>query len=599
MKIHCLSVALCALALAASTGLVPAAIYTVTTTADSGSGSLRQAIVSANNNPGLNTIRFNIPGTGAQTVAPATAFPDILNPVTIDGYSQPGSSANTLTNGNNAVLLIRLDGITLSNSFSPALKINGVSGCTVRGLAIVRFYTGIQLYAASGNTIAGNWLGVDLDNMARGGTGIGVDVTCAVFNRSTANVIGGWTPADRNVVGGFHTGLSFFPGTADHNTVVGNYIGLDSTGSLPRGNVFEGIKVQAAGGIQIGGTSTGAGNVIGGNQTGVSLLSSLGTVIQGNIIGADPTRHYGLGNSQDGITAQSCTNLLIGGTNAGNVIANSTQNGITLQSCSAATIQGNWIGTDLTGAWAMGNGAAGINSQSSYASQIGGTASGTGNTIEFNTGAGVSVAYGQTQTVSGNAIYDNGGPGISLGSGANGSAVSPGLTNVVTGYGSTTVQGFLSSLASTSFRLEFFATPTWDSLGVPEGRIYLGGTSVATDVNGSAAFSANLSAATPTNMVVTATATDAAGNTSPFSAGAMPLYGPQGVSVSVLAVPGGEIITWPSAAGAGGFSLQATTLLSPPSWHYVTGGVSDNGVTRAYTVTNGAAPASQYFRLAK
>ena len=110
MKIHCLSVALCALALAASTGLVPAAIYTVTTTADSGSGSLRQAIVSANNNPGLNTIRFNIPGTGAQTVAPATAFPDILNPVTIDGYSQPGSSANTLTNGNNAVLLIRLDG---------------------------------------------------------------------------------------------------------------------------------------------------------------------------------------------------------------------------------------------------------------------------------------------------------------------------------------------------------------------------------------------------------------------------------------------------------------------------------------------------------
>ena len=35
---------------------------------------------------------------------------DITDPVVIDGYTQPGSSPNTLANGDNAVLLIELDG---------------------------------------------------------------------------------------------------------------------------------------------------------------------------------------------------------------------------------------------------------------------------------------------------------------------------------------------------------------------------------------------------------------------------------------------------------------------------------------------------------
>ena len=96
------------------------ATYMVTTTADSGPGSLRQAILDANANPGTDAIAFNIPGTGVQTIVPLTALPVITEAVTIDGYMQPGSSPNTLAVGDNAVVLIEISGI------------NGIGGFTVR-----------------------------------------------------------------------------------------------------------------------------------------------------------------------------------------------------------------------------------------------------------------------------------------------------------------------------------------------------------------------------------------------------------------------------------------------------------------------------------
>src|ERR1035438_8088681 len=66
-----------------------AAIYTVTSTADSGAGTLRQAITDANGSPGLDTITFNISGSGVHTISPSSALPSITDPVIIDGTSQP------------------------------------------------------------------------------------------------------------------------------------------------------------------------------------------------------------------------------------------------------------------------------------------------------------------------------------------------------------------------------------------------------------------------------------------------------------------------------------------------------------------------------
>src|SRR5262245_53416398 len=68
--------------------------FTVSNTNDSGSGSLRQAILDANNNAGADTIRFAIPGAGVHTITPTSELPTITGPVTIDGYTQQGSSPN-------------------------------------------------------------------------------------------------------------------------------------------------------------------------------------------------------------------------------------------------------------------------------------------------------------------------------------------------------------------------------------------------------------------------------------------------------------------------------------------------------------------------
>ena len=87
------------------------AVFTVTTTADGGAGSLRQAILDANAAPGADTIAFAIPGPGVHTIQPQSALPKVTGPVVIDGYTQPGSHPNTNGPGLdiNAVLTVDLD----------------------------------------------------------------------------------------------------------------------------------------------------------------------------------------------------------------------------------------------------------------------------------------------------------------------------------------------------------------------------------------------------------------------------------------------------------------------------------------------------------
>ena len=103
----------------------------VTSTADSGAGSLRQAILDSNAaTAGANVIDFAIPGQGVQTIAPLSALPPITHAVLIDGFSQPGYTGTPL---------IELSG----NQAGPVdgLTING-SNVTVRGLDIGGFASG-------------------------------------------------------------------------------------------------------------------------------------------------------------------------------------------------------------------------------------------------------------------------------------------------------------------------------------------------------------------------------------------------------------------------------------------------------------------------
>ena len=147
------------------------ATLSVLNTLDSGSGSLRQAIIDANLNTGTDVIAFNIPGSDVHTIQPLTALPMITDPVTIDGYSQRGSSFNTLAGPNNANLKIELDG-SRAGSSSGLFIIAGES--TMRGLIINRFSRdGIQLEQKGHNVIEGNFIGTDSTGRVELGNGYG------------------------------------------------------------------------------------------------------------------------------------------------------------------------------------------------------------------------------------------------------------------------------------------------------------------------------------------------------------------------------------------------------------------------------------------
>lgn len=99
-----------------------AATFTVTSTNTSGAGSLAQAITDANLTALADTVAFNIAGSGTFTIG--GSLPTITQPLTINGYSQPGTSPNTRTDGTtDAVLRIVLDASTV-NLFNPMLRIN-------------------------------------------------------------------------------------------------------------------------------------------------------------------------------------------------------------------------------------------------------------------------------------------------------------------------------------------------------------------------------------------------------------------------------------------------------------------------------------------
>jgi parallel beta-helix repeat protein len=597
-----------------STALSSASIFTVTNTTDSGPGSLRQAILNANTAAGADVIEFNLPGSGVQTIAPLTALPEITSAVAINGYSQPGSRTNSnALGGSGAVLLVRLDGYQATNGIVTALRFNAASGSSARGLVIVRFDFGVEIYDSSNVTVAGNSIGLDVDGIARGMTFDGVAVSGPVVGQSMHNWIGGTSPADRNVISGNGTGISFLATTAANNYVLGNLIGTDATGRLPRGNVFAGVEIQSATNIIIGDGSLGGRNLInactGAGGAGVSILGGGGHFILGNHIGTDISGLYDLGNVSDGVFAQGANNIRI----TDNEIVNNRGNGIQLFGSSGCVIEHNWIGTDAYSptAFPLGNALAGILINGDT-NRVGGLALAQGNIIEYNGGAGVAVTDGERNEISGNRIYDNEELGIDLGffsgvttndlgdvdTGPNLLQNYPVLSSALSSYGATTIQGSLDGPPSTAFRLEFFASPPWDSAGRSEGQLFLGSVPVTTDGVGKATFTTTLPSAAPSGYRLTATATDAIGNTSEFSADIPVTDGPQSVSLSITKGGNKQTIAWPAAASL--FALESTGTLSPTSqWQPVTSGVVTIGEWKQFVVTNAAAGANRFFRLRK
>src|SRR5215510_2074234 len=165
-----------------------AATFTVTNTSDSGAGSLRQAILDANGNAGLDTISFNIPGSGLHTIQPLLSIMFIEDAVVIDGFTQAGSSPNTLLVGNDAVYTVEIDGSGLTNT----LFYIQTSGVTIRGLLINRV-PGYSIRDNGGlddNKVFGNWIGTDVT-----GTQLLASTNTAILIGGSNSQVGGTDPA--------------------------------------------------------------------------------------------------------------------------------------------------------------------------------------------------------------------------------------------------------------------------------------------------------------------------------------------------------------------------------------------------------------------
>ncbi len=229
--------------------------FTVTTADSLGPGSLDEAINQANAHPGADTIGFNIPGDGVHEISLGdNGLPEITDPVTIDGYTQPGAKANSLALGDDAIILIRIDG---SYSYASVGLIISAGDSIVRGLALIRFPTAITLQGAGHNLIEGNAIGVNPDEIFSGFNFTGINLS------SSDNTIGGVLPAQRNVISNNVDAGVWIGADASRNTILGNYIGTDATGMVPMGN-GSGLMIFGKE-TQIGGLPPEAANVISGN----------------------------------------------------------------------------------------------------------------------------------------------------------------------------------------------------------------------------------------------------------------------------------------------------------------------------------------------
>jgi CSLREA domain-containing protein len=418
--------------------------------------SLREAINAANAAAGADTIGFAILGVGVQTIAPTSALPTITDPVTIDGYTQPGASENTLATGSDAVLLIQLDG-SGSGSGTNGLTITG-GGSTVRGLVINGFSKhGLELMTAGSNTVEGNFIGTNsAGTAADGNSGAGVFV-----NGVSGNTIGGTSPAARNLISGNNLNQSIgFAGidiTGTGNFVQGNYLGTNAAGNAAIPNARGGVIVRNNGNT-IGGTASGAGNLVSGNtEHGIDLFGASNSVVQGNLVGTNAAGTAGLGNGRDGVRLVVGSNDQIGGTTPGvaNVISANGWAGVHIFSGGTNTVQGNLIGTNAAGTADLGNGERGVFIEGSPNNTIGGTAAGARNTISGNNTHGVEIqgaaATGNTllgnfigTNSTGTAALGNTGAGVFVNGASNNTVggTTPAARNVISGNNLNTSIGF-------------------------------------------------------------------------------------------------------------------------------------------------------------
>jgi titin len=390
----------------------------VTTTADSGPGSLRQAILDLNADVDLTQITFNIPGGGVHTINLLSPLPAITGPAVLDGTTQPGWAP-----GNP---VIELNGAGAGGVFG--LSIQG-GNTTVRGLVINRFAQGGILLMSNNNIVTGNFIGTDASGTAalgNGGDGV------LIPSGNSGNRIGGTTVAERNVISGNGAfGIEITGSGTNGNLVEGNFIGTNAAGSSAIPNAQGGVRVAAgAGGTTIGVYVGGAGNLISGNAgNGIWISEGDSNTAAGNLIGTDVSGNTALGNGSNGILVSSgATNTYIGVvTNGRNIISGNVSDGVDIVNANTNFVAGNFIGTNAAGTAAVANGGNGmtINARGNF---IGGIFASARNVISGNGNHGIVVS--DSNVVKGNFIGTDASGSAALGNAGYGVVVMNGYSPI-------------------------------------------------------------------------------------------------------------------------------------------------------------------------
>ncbi|MEM1333245.1 MAG: right-handed parallel beta-helix repeat-containing protein, partial [Actinomycetota bacterium] len=282
--------------------------------------TLRAAIQEANAPGAVERIAFDVPATetghsgGIWTIAVASALPPVTATLRIDAQTQPGWAGNPIVVVDGSATGGGADGFTIDGSNSE-----------LRGFVIRDFPDdGVNVDGTGGHTVAGNWIGLAAD----GSTAAGItDDGIAIRGGSTNKTIGGPLSGDRNVVSA--NGGEGILDQQGGNVIEGNYFGTDVTGLLDRGNGDEGVDLNNSPGTVI------RNNVISGNGgEGMQILGSNGSIITGNFIGVGADGTTPIGNDDDGITINfgPTDGLQIGGISSGegNVIAHNGDEGVTV-----------------------------------------------------------------------------------------------------------------------------------------------------------------------------------------------------------------------------------------------------------------------------
>lgn len=466
------------------------------------------------------------------SIRPAsTALPNMTEAVTIDGYTQGDQTSETTDDakentlgenqGSNAILKIEIDGSS-ADAGTSGLVVN-TNNSTIRGLVINRFPAGNNLPSSgivlkgNNNRVEGNFIGVNVSGAAAGGPSLtyGVEVTGADADNESysGNVVGTngdgtGDAAERNVVSNCFTGVVLrgrFSVFTDRNpnltdsVVAGNLIGTDALGTVAIPNSF-----------------------------GIGLL-----------LNTDNNR---IGTNGDTVSDTLERNIISGNTFAGIIVGQqrTVADGNFVKN---TRIFGNYVGTDFTGTTDLHNGL-GIGLNSTNGSVVGGNGAAQANVIAYNSTAGVSIGssgggyIGHGNTVQGNSIYGNVGLGIDLSTNQNSA---DGLVTQNTGQAIATVTNGLQNFPQLQFAVAGSTTRILGTLSIAapdarhnpanykidvyanmaserQGKQYLGSFTVEIDPTSSVAFDKYLPWVTQAGQYLTATATDAAGNTSEFSA---------------------------------------------------------------------------------